>query len=179
MTRSDPSWLAGWLLRFVASEHDALAGDLAELRAGRSRRWFWTQLVRAAALALWAKRRSQPAVVRLVTTTPWDRPDRSIGLIDPATINLSGTKVRGIGGLGLLSMIMLVTIVMPQAWFLVLTGLLGGIVVGVVLVQRRRARGLSGPIDRRPLALFDRDSPEPTDAPQVPAGRHLELLARA
>jgi hypothetical protein len=175
MTRSEPSWFAAVLLRFVASENDALAGDLTEeLRSGRSRRWFWLQVFRAAAVVLWSKRKPTPAVVRLVTTTPYDRPDRTLGLLDPATINLSGTKVRGIGSLGLLSMIMLVTIVMPQAWFLVLTGLAGGIVVGIVLVRRRRDRGLSGPSDRRPLALFE----EPVDdAPRAvaPARRAGQL----
>jgi hypothetical protein len=179
MTRSEPSWFAAMLLRVVASENDALAGDLAEeLRSGRSSRWFWMQLVRAVAVVLWAKRKPTPAVVRLVTMTPYDRPDRTLGLLDPATINLSGTRVRGIGSLGLLAMIMLVTIVMPQAWFLVLIGLAGGIVVGIVLVRRRREQGLSGPTDRRPLALFDERAARPADNPRVSGGRHVELLAR-
>ena len=43
-----PSPLVVALLRFVASENEALAGDLAEeLIAGKSRRWFWSQLRRA------------------------------------------------------------------------------------------------------------------------------------
>lgn len=167
MTRST-SWVSASLLRFVASENEALAGDLEELAAARSRRWFWGQLVRAVLLTLWAKRTPQPAIVRVVTATPWDRPDRTLGLLDPATINLSGTKVRGIGSLGLLAVIILITLVMPQAWFLVLMGLTGGIVVGVVLVRRRSRVGLSGPTDRRPLGLFD----EQEAVPGLPPGRH-------
>lgn len=143
------------LLRFVASENEPLAGDLAEeWQAGRSGRWFWSQLLRALVVVAWRKRRATPLVVRLVTTTPFDRPDRALGLIDPATINLSGIKVRGVGGLGLLSLIMLVTIALPQAWFLVLAGMVGGGVLGAALVFRRRGRGLSGTDGSQPLTLF-------------------------
>jgi hypothetical protein len=155
MTRSHPSPLALALLRFIESDNEALAGDLAEeWRAGRSRRWFWHQLLRAVVVVSWRKRVAAPAAVCLFTTTPVDRPDRGLALIDPATINLSGIKVRGIGGLGLLSVIMLITVVIPQAWFLVVAGLAGGAVLGVVMVVRRRDRGLAGPDDSAPVTLF-------------------------
>ena len=175
MTRST-SWLSARLLRFVASENEALAGDLEELAATRSRRWLQGQLVRAVLLTLWAKRKPEPAIVRLVTVTPWDRPDRTLGLLDPATINLSGTKVRGIGSLGLLAVVILITLVMPQAWFLVLMGLVGGIVVGLILVRRRKTAGLSGPTGRRPLGLFGHQEPE-TGMPLTQHDQHVELLA--
>jgi hypothetical protein len=172
MKRADLPSIATLLLSFVASEQPALAGDLTEeLRAGRSRRWLWTQLIGAVLVVAWNKRRSQPVVVRLVTETPYDRPDRSIGqprgrparcqedslrrhgLLDPAMINLSGTNVRSVGGLGLLAMVVLTTVVMPQTWLLAATGLAGGIVVGIVLVRRRRDVGLSGPPGSGPLGL--------------------------
>lgn len=154
MKRADIPSVVTLLLSFVASEQPALAGDLLEeRRAGRSRRWLWTQLIGAVIAVAWSKRRSRPAIVRLVTETPYDRPDRSIGLLDPAMINLTGTNVRSIGGLSLLAMVVLTTVVMPQTWLFAAAGLAGGIVVGIVLVRRRREVGLSGPSGSGPLGL--------------------------
>ena len=158
MTRSQPSSLILALLRFVASGNEALAGDLIEeWRRGRPSRWFWRQLLVALVAASWASWRThsaQPEIIHLIGDAPFDRSSRSLDLIDPATINLSGIKVRGIGGLGLLAAILLITIVIPQAWFLVLAGLTGGIIVGVATILRRHDRGLSGPEDSAPLTLF-------------------------
>lgn len=155
MTRSQPSSIVLTLLRFIETENEALAGDLAEeWRAGRSTRWFWRQLLPALVVVSWQKRSSKPASLGLLSSVALGPPAHSFPLIDPATINLSGIKVRGIGGLGLLAIIGLITIVMPQAWFLVLTGLTGGVVIGVVAIVRRRNRGLSGPEGSAPLSLF-------------------------
>ena len=168
MTRAALPFVASMLLRFVASEHPSLAGDLEEeRRAGRSTIWFWRQLLEAVAFTAWKKRRVRPTVVRLVTTTPYNRPDRTVPMVDPATINLSGTKVRSVGGLGLLAMVVLVSIVMPQAWVLVAAGLSGGIIVGVFLVRRRRRVGLSGPPNQRPIGLFDETPGEGTPAQAI------------
>lgn len=155
MIRSQPSSIVLTLLRFIETENEALAGDLAEeWRAGRSTRWFWRQLLPALVVVSWQRRSSKPVSLGLVPSVPLGPPDHSFPLIDPATINLSGIKVRGIGGLGLLAIIGLITIVMPQAWLLVLTGLTGGVVVGVVAIVRRRNRGLSGPEGSAPVSLF-------------------------
>ena len=155
MIRSQPSSLVLALLRFIETENEALAGDLAEeWRSGRSAGWFWRQLLRALVVVSWQKRSSKPAALRLVAMVPIDPPNHAFPLIDPATMNLSGIKVRSIGGLGLLAIIGLITIVMPQAWFLVLAGLTGGVVFGVIAIVRRRDRGLAGPGDSAPLSLF-------------------------
>lgn len=154
MKRADMPSIAAVLLSFVASEQPALAGDLMEERlAGRSRRWFWMQLIAAVFLAAWRKRRARPVVVRLVTATPFDRPDREIGLLDPAMITLTGTYVRSVGGLSLLALVVLTTIVMPQTWLFAAAGLAGGTVFGIVLIRRRQERGLSGPRGNGPLGL--------------------------
>jgi hypothetical protein len=154
-----PFALAG-LLRLVTSSNPALAGDIEEsFRAGTSRLWLWRQLLAAAALTIWDKRHPTPTVVRIVTASPFDRPDRGLRLLDPAPFILGGSRIQSAGGLGLLAAIVLITIVMPAAWFLVLLGLAGGVVVGIVLVRRRRTRGLDGPIHRRPLGLFENTAP--------------------
>jgi hypothetical protein len=164
MTRSQPSSLILALLRFVASENEPLAGDLAEeWRRGRSGVWFWRQMLGAlvvTAWAAWRTRTDEPAGLCLVARTPLDRPSRSLELIDTATINLGGIRVRGIGGLGLIAIIMLITIVLPQAWFLVLAGLTGGVIFGVAAIIRRRNCGLSGPDDSAPLTLFGSQGPD-------------------
>ena len=154
MTRSQPSRCAALLLRFIASEHDALAGDLAEeIHAGRPARWVWPQLVRASALTMWAK--IQPASdIQLVTISPDDSAGRTFPLLDPAPMQLRGRRLRGVGGAGLLGTIMLITLVMPQAGFLVVAGVFGGLVIGIVLVRRRRAQGLSSPAAQRVLGIY-------------------------
>jgi hypothetical protein len=75
-------------------------------------------------------------------------------MLDPATMNLSGIKVKGIGGLGLIAMVVLVTLTMPAAWWLAAMGLAGGIILGVLLVIRRRRIGLSSSDGGGPLSLF-------------------------
>jgi hypothetical protein len=154
MTRTGLSSLASALLRLVASDNEPLAGDLLEeYRAGRPGRWFWSQLVRAVLVASWQKRQPSPAVVRLVTTSPYDRPDRTLGLVDPAMINLSGTGVRSIGGMGLIAVVLLISLTMPAAWWLLAIGLASGTVLGVVLIVRRRHVGPSGGGDDGQSAL--------------------------
>jgi hypothetical protein len=116
MTRSEPSWLAAWLLRFVASEQEALAGDLLEeRRRGRSRSWFWWQLLLAVGLTCWAKRKPVPVVMALADLSIDDRHGPAFGLLDPAPMQLSGRRLRGVGGSGLLGTILLITLVLPQA----------------------------------------------------------------
>lgn len=166
MTRSDPSRLAALLLRFVASEQDALAGDLVEeWRSGRSRSWFWWQLLRAVGFACAAKRKPAPAILALADLSIEGRRVPAFGLLDPAPMQLSGRRLRGVGGSGLLGTTLLITLVLPQAWFLVLFSLAGGVVIGIMLVRRRRDGGLSGPIGQSPLTLFPTTgAPQPRHA---------------
>ena len=65
-------------------------------------------------------------------------------------MSLRGFRVRGVGGGGLLGIVMLITIVLPQAWFVVAAGIAGGVIIGVVMIVRRHARGLTGPDDSAP-----------------------------
>jgi hypothetical protein len=169
MKRAAMPSIADPLLSFVASEHPALAGDLVEERlAGRSRRWFWIQLIAAVLLAAWTRRRYRPIVVRLVTATPYDRPDRERGLLDPAMIILTGTYVRSVGGLSLLALVVLTTIAMPQTWLLAAAGLAGGVVLGIVLIRRRQGIGLSGPRGSGPLRLSEPTRPDAAPGAGVP-----------
>jgi len=171
MKRDHPSTLASALLRFVASDNEALAGDLLEeRRAGRSGRWFWGQLARAALVASWHRRARTPVAMRLATAPAFGRPNRMLAPLDPATLNLSGIRVQGIGGLGLIAVVLLISFTMPAAWWLAATGLGSGIVLGVFLIMRRRRLGLAGGGDDGPVTLFGGES-TPLDGGQEPDRR--------
>src|SRR4051812_25704 len=63
----------------------------------------------------------------------------------PVEINMSGIPVNGVGGLGLVAVAFLMTVVFPEAWWLVVIGALGGTVLGAVLVFARQHHVPSGP----------------------------------
>lgn len=70
------------------------------------------------------------------------------------SINISGISVAGVGGLGLVAIAALTTLVLPQAWWLVVFGAAGGVVLGVALVVIGRHRTASGPSGDDPRILF-------------------------
>ena len=76
----------------------------------------------------------------------------------PVEINMSGIPVQGVGGLGLVAVAFLMTIVLPEAWWLVVIGAVGGVMLGAVLVLARQRRVPSGPRGDDPTILF---RPEP------------------
>jgi hypothetical protein len=69
-------------------------------------------------------------------------------------INMSGIRVSGIGGLGMVAMAAWVAIVMPEAWFTSVLGLAGGVLVGVGLIAYRRHHVSSEPSGDDPTILF-------------------------
>ena len=92
----------------------------------------------------------------------------------PVEINMSGIPVNGIGGLGLVAVTVLMTIVMPEAWGLVLLGAAGGVVLAVALVLLRRNRVPSGPSSSDPTILF-RAEPVKRDTPARDDSEHFVL----
>jgi len=93
-------------------------------------------------------------------------------------INMSGIRVSGVGGLGMVAMAAWVSVVMPEAWFTTVLGAVGGVLFGVALIVYRRHHVCSGPSGDDPTILFrsepDRDAPavrvRPTDAAQLATG---------
>jgi len=120
MTKQPPRLALALLSRFVPDD-EPLAGDLIEeFEIGRSRAWFWRQAF-AAILTRWL--------------TPSDeyRP-----IVLPRTVNLSASPAGlGVGGLSLVVLASLVTVVMPQAWSIVVLGVAAGVAFGVVLIAIR------------------------------------------
>lgn len=97
---------------------------------------------------------------------------------EPVTINMSGIPVAGVGGLGLVAVAVLMTVVIPQAWWLMLFGAVGAL-LGVAMVMVRRNRRSSGPSGGDPHVLFRSDaSDRPVgEGPRIPAGPAVKELA--
>ena len=135
MTRKPPR-LAVWLLERLGPGDEPLAGDLLEaFGAGASGFWFWRQVVAALLLAP----RRGPREIRPLRLV--DTPPELLALATtPRRFNLGAGPVYGVGGLGLTALGLLVTVVAPQAWWVVLGSMLGGVVLGICAIAIRRRR---------------------------------------
>ena len=87
--------------------------------------------------------------------TPGDRPD----------INMSGIRVAGVGGLGLVVVALVMATYYPEAWWLLLMGTIGGVCLGAALVVHRRRHRPSVPSGDDPNVLFRAASVERESAP--------------
>jgi hypothetical protein len=123
MTKQPPRLALALLARFVPDD-GPLAGDLIEeFEIRRSHMWFWRQVLAA-------------------ILTRWLAPsDELRTIVLPRTVNLSAAPAgSGVGGLGVVVLASLVTIVMPQAWWIVALGVAAGVLFGVVLIAINRTR---------------------------------------
>lgn len=69
---------------------------------------------------------------------------------------MSGIPVSGIGGLGLVATAVLMTVVLPEARWLLVLGAAGGVMLGAVMVLMRRHHTPRGPSGADPTILFVR-----------------------
>ena len=116
MRRSRRQQLAIWLLERLTADREPLIGDLVE------------------------ELRTRPSHLRLwpVEIQPRVGPSRG-----PAkSINLSGGPVPGVGGLSVVALAALVTLLSPQIWWVAVCCALVGLVLGVALAILRRREGL-------------------------------------
>jgi len=157
MTRSEPPRLAMSLLTRFLPEDDPLVGDLVEeCLSGRRQGWFWLQTASALA-AHWRRPRRSVRPLHLVSAPSRvdvdPRPEWPHGAPGGPLAYLSGGAVAGVGSLGLLAVILLVAVVVPQIWMLVLTSMILGTALGVYLVRRtaRRIDAALSPIGRSML----------------------------
>ena len=80
-------------------------------------------------------------------------------------INISAIPVAGVGGLGLVAIAVLVSVVMPAAGWLMLSGVAGGCLLGTVLVLARRRADKREPGGRAPSVLFVESAAERRELP--------------
>jgi hypothetical protein len=145
MTRRHAPRLALALLERLVPDSEPLAGDVVEeFERRQSAVWFWLQVLAAIATASFA-RGPEIRPLRLVDVQPADALERSrrMSLRFPA-VNLSASPVSGVGGLGLVILAGLVTLLTPAAWWLLLASALAGVVLGIAIVALRGAIPTAG-----------------------------------
>ena len=144
MKTAHPPRLALWILERFGPDDEGLTGDLVEeLDRGRSHAWFWRQVI--GAVAMGPRRRSR--VIRPLRLT--DEPDPVAPPAGRREINLTASPVYGIGGLGLIALAVLISVMSPGSWVVALAILLSGAALGVLLgvvrqrMKIRSSRGIS------------------------------------
>jgi len=145
MRTSQPSRLALGLLNRFIPDDEPLAGDLLEeFGHRRSQLWLWRQVLLAILIRSFRKPHDRRPL-KLVDSEAAFEIVEAGGTLPPKSVNLTASPVMGIGGLGLLALAILVTIVSSQAWWMVAAGVLAGVLFGLALVLIRRRRVPSAP----------------------------------
>lgn len=139
MTDREPPRLALTLLERFAPDNAAMVGDLVEEFAQRpSAAWFWRQVIGAIWIATF-RQTGEIRPLRLVDLPPADAAERSrrwIARVRP--VNLTASPLHGVGGLGLVALSLLISLVVPGIWLALLASMLTGVFAGIVLIELRR-----------------------------------------
>jgi hypothetical protein len=146
------------LLNRYLPENEPLAGDLVErFAATGSRTWFWWQVLLA---IIMSTVHPDPEIrpLRLVDVDARRSPRRSIADARPLrrTVNLTASPIKGIGGLSLVCLGLIVAITSPGALLIILVGVVGGALLGIAMVMISRHRVQSQPGGGPESVLFGR-----------------------
>lgn len=133
------------LLERLVPDSGPLAGDLVEeFDRRQSVLWLWWQVVVAIA-ALFFEAPVEIRPLRLVDEQPIDAMERTARWNRRfRTVNLGASPIPGVGGLGLLVLCVLVTFVMPGAWWALLGSTVAGVALGCALIARHDPASGSG-----------------------------------
>jgi hypothetical protein len=143
------------LLEWLVPDSAPLAGDLVEeFDRRQSVAWLWWQVLTAIA-ALFVEPSVEIRPLRLMDEQPIDAMERTRQWNRRfRNINLSASPVPGVGGLGLLALCVLVTLVMPGAWWGLLGSTVAGVALGFALIARRDPSSAAAAAPRlRPIGL--------------------------
>ena len=143
------------LLEWLVPDSGPLAGDLVEeFDRRQSVVWLWWQVL-AAIAALFVEQSVEIRPLRLVDEQPIDAMERTSQWNRRfRNINLTASPVPGVGGLGLLVLCVLVTLVMPGAWWGLLGSTVAGVALGFALIARRDPSSAAAAAPRlRPIGL--------------------------
>lgn len=142
-----PPRLAVSLLRRRLSHNEPLVGDLLEeFDRRQSRLWLWWQVL-AAIVVTTFRRPDEVRPLQLIDeddrkTTLAPRPSASM----PRQINVNGgmvltaSPIRGIGGLGIAALLLVMTLIRPATWSFALLALAAGLLLGIVRILYTRRR---------------------------------------
>ena len=73
---------------------------------------------------------------------------------EPISINSSAIAVAGVGGLGMIALVAIIAATFPIARWLLIGGIVGGVLLAAFLILRRRHRQLGEPRSDLPIVLF-------------------------
>lgn len=134
--------LALWLLGHLAHRNEPLAGDLIEqFRTRRCLFWLWFQLLIAIAMGSFRQPRV-PAALNLSQVDPVVLEWLVSKKLTPRRVTMS-SPVEGVGGLGMMLLGFLLSTVVPDVWYFVMGGIVGGVALGTMLAYRRRHRPMA------------------------------------
>ena len=140
--RRGMSALALWLLNHLAHRNEPLAGDLpSSFASAGSVLWLWSQLLLA--IALGSFRQSQtPAALNLSQLDPvvarMARREQT-----PATQSHYGQSGSRGRRTGMMLIGFLLSTVVPDVWYFVMGGIVGGVGLGLTLAYRRRLKPMA------------------------------------
>ncbi len=140
--RRGMSALALWLLNHLAHRNEPLAGDLLEqFRVSRSVVWLWSQLLLAIALGSFRESHT-PAALNLSQLDPVVLEWLVSSRLPPRRVTM-GSPGQGVGGLGMMLIGFLLSTVVPDVWYFVMGGIVGGVGLGLALAYRRRLKPMA------------------------------------
>jgi hypothetical protein len=142
MRRQSPPRLALALLQHFVPDSSHLAGDLVEEHHRRqSRLWFWWQVLAGIAV-IKLERDIEIRPLRLVDVQPADALERTNGIRRRRdTVDLSASPISGVGGLGLMLLAGVLTLVRPAMWLALISVMCAGLLLGIVLIAMHRRPG--------------------------------------
>ena len=140
--RRGMSALALWLLNHLAHRNEPLAGDLHEqFRVSGSVLWLWSQLLQAIALGSF-RQANTPAALNLSQLDPVVLEWLVSSKLPPRRVTM-GSPGQGVGGLGMMLIGFLLSTVVPDVWYFVMGGIVGGVGLGLTLAYRRRLKPMA------------------------------------
>jgi hypothetical protein len=139
-----PPRLAVALLRRFLSHNEPLVGDLLEeFDRRQSRLWLWWQVLAAILTNLRRPDEIRPLHLVDERVTPL-APKPSAAMPPRISVNggviLTASPIRGIGGIGVAALLLLMTAVRPAAWTFALIAIASGLTFGVVRIVYTRRR---------------------------------------
>jgi hypothetical protein len=128
--------VAAYLLDRCLQDNEALAGDvLEEFEFGRSRVWLWRQVLVAIGYAMF--RRPDPSRPLKLSTAPLVSEQTISTGQGRRLVNLTASPLPGAGGLSVAALVLLMTVLVPDVWWVLLAAAATGAAFGIATALLR------------------------------------------